>query len=395
VSIFISYRRADTDSAVLFYSWLRERFGPEQVFWDRENIPPGARWVDVLNDRLRQSTALVVLIGSDWMAMTDEAGRRRLDDPQDWVRREIATALELKLLVLQVLMGDATTPRAEQLPADLRELANLQVLRISDLRIREQLIGALDSVVKTAPAPAANGNQPARRIQRLLARQVGRLQIRAVELIQEHKVDRAVDELREGSQLLSELLLVLLELSPGDVQLDAPLGYLYGTLAQSFEAAGARQMADRYVELATTVFQRALENPLEGNVAEIASALNGLAALLSRRGQYDEAIKLYKRVVATLPNYAYAWHDLFAALDLRARQGRIDVDLMAEAVEQVRATGLGQPGLSASHVEDLQRRVLHWASVAHDHPERVEPAGAAQPGATQTLEKRHRSRGGQ
>jgi hypothetical protein len=150
VSIFISYRRSDTDSAVLFYSWLRERFGPEQVFWDRADIPPGARWVDVLNDRLRQSAALVALIGPDWMTMTDEAGRRRLDDPQDWVRREIATALELKLLVLQVMMGGAKAPGADQLPPDLGDLANLQALRLSDLRIREQLNGALDRVVNTA-----------------------------------------------------------------------------------------------------------------------------------------------------------------------------------------------------------------------------------------------------
>jgi TIR domain len=143
VSIFISYRRSDTDSAVLFYSSLRERFGPEQVFWNREDIPPGARWVDVLNDRLRQSTALVALIGPDWVTMTDEEGRRRLDDPQDWVRREMATALELKLLVLQVLMGGAKAPGAEQLPADLSDLANLQVLRLSDLRIRCEASSAL------------------------------------------------------------------------------------------------------------------------------------------------------------------------------------------------------------------------------------------------------------
>jgi hypothetical protein len=78
-------------------------------------------------------------------------------------------------------------------------------------------------------------------------------------------------------------------------------------------------------------------------------------------------------VVATLPGYAYAWHDLFAVLDIRARQGRIDVDLMRQAVEQVRATGLGQPGLSASYVEDLQRQVRYWANEASQHPEHVDP----------------------
>ena len=369
MSIFISYRRSDTDSAVLFYSWLRERFGPEQVFWDREDIPPGARWADVLDQRLRRSTALVALIGPDWLTMTDKAGRRRLDDSEDWVRREIALALEQELLVLQVLMGGAKVPDVEQLPPDLAQLADLQVLHLSDLRIREQLVGALDKVVETTTARAAGTDEQARRMQRLLARQVARLQVRAVELVEEQQLDRATDELREGS----ELLLALLELSPGDVRLDAQLGYLYGTLAQSFEMAGDRQMADRYVELATTVFQRILESPLEENVAEVASALNGLAGILSRRGQYDEAIKLFREVVAAVPGYAYAWHDMVAALDLRARQGQIDVSLMLEAVDQVRATGLGQPGLSASHVEDLQRRVLHWTGVALEHPERVDP----------------------
>jgi tetratricopeptide (TPR) repeat protein len=367
VSIFISYRRSDTDSAVLFYSWLRERFGPRQVFWDRENIPPGARWADVLKKRLGKSAALVALIGPDWITMTDEAGRRRLNNPDDWVRREIAMALELKLLVVQVLMGGAKVPDEEQLPPDLADLHNLQVLRLSDLRIREQLVGALDKVVKAARAPAASNDQ-ARRMQQLLARQVGRLQIRAVELIEERRVDRAMDELREGS----ELLLALLELSPGDHQLDAQLGYLYSTLAEAFDAAADPQMADRYVELATTVFQRVLHSPMEGNLDEIASAQNGLAAFLSRRGQYDEAIKLYQRVVAAVPSYAYAWHDMFVALDLRANEGRIDVDLMREAVEQVRATGQDQPGLSASDVEDLQRLVSHWAEVAREHPERVD-----------------------
>jgi tetratricopeptide (TPR) repeat protein len=368
VSIFISYRRSDTDSAVLFYSWLRERFGPEQVFWDREDIAPGARWADVLNQRLRQSTALVALIGPDWVAMANDEGRR-LDDPADWVRREIATALELKLLVIPVLMGGAKAPGAGQLPPDLADLADLQVLRLSDLRIREQLIGALDEVVETAGAPAAANNEQARRMQRLLTRQVERLQDRAMELILEEKMDRAADELRAGS----ELLLALLELGPGDVQLDTKLGYLYQTVAETFDRTGDEQMADRYVELAATAFQRVLKTPAGENVTEIASALSGLAAIYSRRRQYDESITLYQRAVATAPSYAYAWHDLFVVLALRAQQGRIDVDLMRQAVEQVRATGLGQPGLSADYIDGLQRQMLYWESMASQHPERVGP----------------------
>jgi tetratricopeptide (TPR) repeat protein len=369
VSIFISYRRSDSDSAVLFYSWLRERFGPAQVFWDREDIPAGSRWADVLTERLQQSRAVVVLVGPDWLSMIDDAGNRRLDDPRDWVRREVATALELGLLVLQVLMGGATPPAREDLPGDLGDLADLQVLRLADLRVREQLIAALDHVVPSEAAPPAGTSRQAQRIQRLLAGQLSRLQVRAVELIEEGRLDRAADELREGS----ELLLALLELSPGDVRLDAQLGYLYGTLARSFDAADDQVNAERYVELAATVFHRVLSTSAETDSAEIAGALNGLAGILSRHGQYDEAISLYLRVVAAMPGYAYAWHDLFAALDMRARNDRIDVDLMIRALERVTATGLGQPGLSGDHLQDLRSRAGYWARVADEHPERVAP----------------------
>ena len=64
--IFLSYKRLDGDYATLLYAWLTERFGSEQVFWDHEDIEPGASFGDVLRERIRTAGALVALIGPGW-----------------------------------------------------------------------------------------------------------------------------------------------------------------------------------------------------------------------------------------------------------------------------------------------------------------------------------------
>ena len=64
--VFLSYRRPETDYAVLLYAWLAERFGPPHVFWDREDIDPGKDFPRVVSERLRDSEALVALVGPAW-----------------------------------------------------------------------------------------------------------------------------------------------------------------------------------------------------------------------------------------------------------------------------------------------------------------------------------------
>lgn len=368
--VFISYRRTDTDSALLLYSWLRERFGAEQVFWDREDIPPGSRYDDVLIERIRSAEALVALIGPTWVSVTDAVGVRRLESSTDWVRREIATALELERLVLPVLMSGTEPPSVGELPADLRELARLEALQLSDLRLRERLLAALDRVVPAAVRPAADGTSAQiARMQRLLRRQLARLQTRALELIDEGKTDRAGDELREGS----ELMLALVETSPPDVELYAQLGYMYSTLAQNFELAGAPDSTDRYVDLSARAFERVLSTATPDRTDDIASALNGLAGVYRQRGDYERAIELYQQALQMVPSYGYAWHDLFAILDQRASDGRIDAAALEHALERARATGLGQAGLSEQYFAGLEQRLRDWKERAAADPSLVAP----------------------
>jgi hypothetical protein len=90
--ICISYRRDDAPGyAGRLYDRLTAHFGAARVFMDVQGIEPGVDFVDAIERALGSCKILIVLIGKDWLAV-DSAGRRRLDDPADFVRLETATA---------------------------------------------------------------------------------------------------------------------------------------------------------------------------------------------------------------------------------------------------------------------------------------------------------------
>ncbi len=129
--IFISYRREDTAGyAGRLYDRLAAYFGPDRVFMDVEGIEPGVDFVDALERAVGSCEVLIVLIGKDWL-VADGAGKRRLDDPADFVRIETAAALARNIRVVPVLVDDAEMPRANQLPADMASLARRQALELS------------------------------------------------------------------------------------------------------------------------------------------------------------------------------------------------------------------------------------------------------------------------
>lgn len=90
----------------------------------------------------------------------------------------------------------------------------------------------------------------------LLRRQVGRLQIRAVELVQEGAPDRAVDELKEGLMLVA----VLLKEAPTDRQLRLHLGFIYKTLAQVHDSVGQPEQVEQYTQRAEDMFRLVQED---------------------------------------------------------------------------------------------------------------------------------------
>lgn len=130
--VFVSYRRDDSAGfAGRLTDALERRFGVDSVFRDVDDIAAGADFGVVIEQALQQVQAVLVVIGPRWLDARDMRGRR-LDDPGDYVRREIALALASGKPVIPVLVGGATMPVAEALPPTLRGLANRNALSLGD-----------------------------------------------------------------------------------------------------------------------------------------------------------------------------------------------------------------------------------------------------------------------
>jgi len=130
--IFVSYRREDARGHARSLSdALSARFGAERVFRDVETIAPGVDFPDAIAAALDRSDVFLAVIGDKWVT-AEKDGRRRLDDPDDYVRREIATALQKDIRVIPVLLEATTMPSRDELPADLAELADRNAIRLTD-----------------------------------------------------------------------------------------------------------------------------------------------------------------------------------------------------------------------------------------------------------------------
>jgi lysozyme family protein len=130
--VFISYRQKDTEHAVgRLAKDLRERFGDDCVFYDVASIAPGTDFADALRQAIAVSAATLVVIGPEWLTITDRQGKRRLDQPTDWVAQEVASSLcDQEIRVFPVLVGGARMPEPEELPESLRLLPRRQAFHL-------------------------------------------------------------------------------------------------------------------------------------------------------------------------------------------------------------------------------------------------------------------------
>ncbi len=130
--VFISYRREDTAAHARLLKVELSRYLPDaQIFMDLDSVEPGLDFTEVIAAAASSCRVLVALIGRQWLTLMDEEGARRLDNPDDYVRFEIRTALEGGVRVIPVLVDDATAPRKQQLPPDLQRLARLNAFEMT------------------------------------------------------------------------------------------------------------------------------------------------------------------------------------------------------------------------------------------------------------------------
>lgn len=135
VTIFVSYRRIDSAAWTgRLHDGLATVFTRSRVFMDVDgHIEVADRWADILEQRLKECRVLVAVIGPQWLTCTRN-DRRRIDHDDDWVRREIATALQRRISVVPVLVGGARLPGPDDLPPDIADLTRYQPATIDDTR---------------------------------------------------------------------------------------------------------------------------------------------------------------------------------------------------------------------------------------------------------------------
>ena len=130
-NIFVSYRREDSsDVTGRIFDYLKTAFGEKHLFKDVDSIQLGTDFRDAIKQGVNQCHVLLAIIGDEWLKATDKAGARRLDDPDDFVRLEITSALDRNIPVIPVLVEGATVPKQVDLPPPLQRLAFRNAIQV-------------------------------------------------------------------------------------------------------------------------------------------------------------------------------------------------------------------------------------------------------------------------
>jgi len=130
-SIFISYRKEDSEGwAVLLNKELSRVFGVAEIFLDKDTLGAGS-WLTQIWGALAHAKVVLVVIGGEWLSAEDNNGNRRIDNPEDVHRREIAYALAQGVPVIPVLIDGTIMPDPALLPDDIRALTSWQACWLS------------------------------------------------------------------------------------------------------------------------------------------------------------------------------------------------------------------------------------------------------------------------
>ena len=169
--VFLSYRREETKHvAGRLADRIGERFTSSQIFVDVDSIPPGVDFTRATQEAIDRSGVLLALIGPRWTTIEDAEGRRRLDDPEDFVVLELRAALDLGIPVIPVLVDGARMPKAAELPPGTEQFSVRNAVRLDAETFRRDVDWLLTQLAQILPAPSSEANEPRPAPRRLLQR---------------------------------------------------------------------------------------------------------------------------------------------------------------------------------------------------------------------------------
>lgn len=160
-AIFISYRRDDSEGeAGRLFDDLVRAFGEDSVFMDVAGINPGIDFRKAIDDNVATCGVLLAMIGPQWATIGNSAGQRRLDDENDFVRLEIASALKRDVPVIPVLVHEAKMPAPDQLPANLKDLAFRNSVELTHARWNSDVQLLTNALAQYVTATSATSTEP-------------------------------------------------------------------------------------------------------------------------------------------------------------------------------------------------------------------------------------------
>jgi hypothetical protein len=129
--IFLSYRQTENASMIDFiYKSLANSFTASLIFRDQESTPFGINFKTYLNDMIKKCKVVLVIIGPQWLLHKDSSGRRFIDNPNDFIRVAVQSALENKIPIIPVFIDGAVMPEVDELPEELRLLPFMRSLDV-------------------------------------------------------------------------------------------------------------------------------------------------------------------------------------------------------------------------------------------------------------------------
>lgn len=154
--IFVNYRTGDGDwAATLIARELTTRFGADNVFFASRSIRLGEDFAERIMAGLLRSDVLLAVIGHRWATLTGPDGRPRVDDPEDWVHREIAESFKHDIRVVPVFLDGRGRLSEADLPVAISRLARCQYLRLHHRNDDHDITRLLDELTTLLPGPAA------------------------------------------------------------------------------------------------------------------------------------------------------------------------------------------------------------------------------------------------
>ena len=151
--VFICYRRENSSwVAGRIYDRLSQKFGRDVIFKDIDSIPLGINFKQHIESVVQQCSVVLVIVYHRWMGESAESGKSRIDDPNDFVRIEIESALSREIPIIPLFIEDAVIPSENDLPETMKGLVARHGMKVNNdpyfHRDMDRLINHLEPILQ-------------------------------------------------------------------------------------------------------------------------------------------------------------------------------------------------------------------------------------------------------